>query len=100
MKSQKHQVSFLVIDETEMEDFARVVREEGLSPDDFEVTEEVGEPYPVGIEGLHCRKAKATVTRVKSGACRTYRAGYDGTAWVAEFREDLRSKAFGDPPPR
>ena len=82
-----------MFDESEIEDFDRVLRESGFVPRDFEVTH-VGEPVPAPRDGLVMEMGEVTVTRKKNGISRAYPAGDDGSAWVVEFQADLRSGVF------
>ncbi|MGO9230638.1 MAG: hypothetical protein ACLQKA_15715 [Bryobacteraceae bacterium] len=87
-------MKFRIISETEMEDFDQILQEAGLAPEEFEVTEEAEEPQFVGIGDLLIRQGHVTVKRTKNGLSRTYKAGDDGTNWVLDFAQDLRSGAF------
>ena len=94
MKNERTTQQFLAIDESEIRDFVSVIKEQGLDPGDFRVDETVDDPRPAAIPGLIITKATVRVTHSKTGASRRYRGGDDGTAWVVEFGQDLRSGHF------
>ncbi len=76
---------------TEMEDFNRILAGHGYTKDDFELTDQE-DPGPASGETAP-RTGHVTVKHRESGVERTYKAGY-GTAWVVEFENDLKAKAF------
>jgi hypothetical protein len=94
MIDRRQQIEFRAIDETESEDFNRVVKEQEYHRDDFELAEEVDEARLAAFEDLVIMIAKVTVTQKKTGASRSYPAGDDGTAWVIEFERDLQAGVF------
>jgi|BarGraNGADG00212_2_1021979.scaffolds.fasta_scaffold124726_2 hypothetical protein len=61
---------------------------------EFELAEEVDEPRQAAIQGLIITIALVTVTRKKNAISRSYRAGDDGTAWVADFEKELRAGVY------
>src|ERR1035438_4063020 len=94
MEDRRQQREFRAIDETEISDFNVVLREQGFDRDDFELAEELDEPRRAAIEGLIITIAQVTVTRKKNAVSRSYRAGDDGIAWVADFEKELRAGVF------
>ena len=80
-----------IISPTEMEDFNRILAQHAYTKDDFELTGQE-DPHPAG-GGVAPITGHVTVKHRESGVERTYKAGH-GTAWVVEFENDLRAKAF------
>lgn len=82
-----------MIDESEIDDFEKAVKERGLAPGDFEVFE-VPERRAAPFPGSVWDAGRVTVRFKNTGVTRTYRAGDNGTSWPADFEEDLRAGAF------
>ena len=80
------------IDESEFEDYSRVLAEAGRAPDDFNLSEEADASSTEEMRGVFVLRATATVTCKASGLSRTYRQY--GTAWLATFENDLRAGVF------
>jgi hypothetical protein len=80
-----------MVDESEREDFQQAIRNKGFEPDDFELTEKQDPPQGGGIYAI---KGTVTIERKSTGARKSYQAGH-GSAWPAEFEDDLESGAFG-----
>ena len=75
----------------EMENFKRILAEQGYTNDNFELTTQE-DPLPANGE-IGALTGHETVKNRESGIERTYQAGHR-TAWVAEFGDDLKAGAF------
>ena len=80
-----------MVDDSEKEDFEQAIRNKGFSLDDFELTEKRD---PAQGAGVHAITGTVTIKRKSSGAKKSYQAGH-GSAWPAEFENDLRRGVFG-----
>lgn len=79
-----------IILDTEKEDFDRAAMIRFID-DNFELTTEK-DPLPTSDKKTPA-KGYITVKHRKSGVTRTYKTG-PGTAWIVEFKNDLKAKIF------
>ena len=79
-----------IYDDSEFKDYQLELESFGYSIDDFELT---SQEDPPPSHGMHITTGTVTVKHHVSGKERTYQAGH-ATAWVAEFANDLKDKAF------
>ena len=80
-----------MVGDSEREDFEQAIRDKGFDLDDFELIE--NRDPPRGGE-VHAITGTLTIKRRSTGLERTYQAGY-GSAWPAEFSDDLNNGVFG-----
>jgi len=80
----------MLIDETEMEDFREACESRGYADDEFTLA--IMDTSQPGA-GIHAVTGTVTVRREATGAERSYSCGH-GTAWVAAFETDLKSRVF------
>ena len=77
---------YLIIDAPEIEDYLAAIREAGLNPDDFELSETV-------IALIGPEAGSATVRHKRSGVERSYPIGH-GTSFPADFAVELLRGVF------
>ena len=80
-----------MIEPSEREDYEQAIRDRGLEPSDFEVTES---PQLSSGERVTPDTGSVTVKRKSTGAELQYSSGH-GTAWPIEFAIDLKNGRFG-----
>jgi len=79
-----------MVSSSEKEDFNSALKRAGHAPEDFEISQKED---PLPAQGVGPITGKVTVRNRKTGAERTYPAGY-GTAWVVDFEGELRAGTF------
>ena len=80
-----------MVDDSEREDFEQAILAKGFEPDDFELIEKRDPP---GGGEIHPITGTVTIKRKSNGTEKSYQAGH-GSAWPAEFSDDLNNGVFG-----
>lgn len=80
-----------MVADSEKEDFEQAIHGKGLDPADFELVESRDQPQGGGTYAI---TGTVTIKRKSTGAEKSYQAGH-GSAWPAEFENDLTSGVFG-----
>jgi len=83
-------MKFQIIDETEMEDFHRALREAGHAPDDFVLSEKAN---LLPTSGIGFETGTVTVQNLNTGIERVYPIGH-GAIWPADVHQDLSAGLF------
>lgn len=79
-----------MINESEMEDYKNIISNSGLDVDDFLIQEQKDPMIGTEVQPI---TETITIRRKSTGKEKTYKAGH-GSAWPAEFSDDLTGGIF------
>jgi hypothetical protein len=82
---------YKTIDQSEIDDFRNIIKNQNLDPDDFEINEIDLTDY---TKSPYILKGKISIIRKSNNKTRTYNSGH-GTSWPADFGDDLAGGLFG-----